>query len=63
MTHSIGAEKIRYAAHIMPRGLLSKIRNKNMSLKGRNFLTLLDFTPDEVTELIDLAVDLKSNTA
>lgn len=31
-----------------------------MSLKGRNFLTLLDFTPDEVTELIDLAADLKA---
>ena len=26
-----------------------------MSLKGRNFLTLLDFTPKEIRELIDLA--------
>ncbi len=31
-----------------------------MSLKGRNFLTLLDFTPDEILEFIDLAADLKA---
>ena len=31
-----------------------------MSLKGRNFLTLLDFTPKEIRELIDLAETLKS---
>ena len=31
-----------------------------MSLKGRNFLTLLDFTPDEIKEFIDLAADLKA---
>ena len=31
-----------------------------MSLKGRNFLTLLDFTPAEITEFIDLAADLKA---
>lgn len=30
-----------------------------MSLKGRSFLTLLDFTPDEIKEFIDLAADLK----
>ena len=30
-----------------------------MSLKGRNFLTLLDFTPEEILDLIDLAEDLK----
>ena len=30
-----------------------------MSLKGRNFLKLLDFTPDEINELLDLAVELK----
>lgn len=30
-----------------------------MNLKGRNFLTLKDFTPDEITYLIDLAKDLK----
>ena len=28
-------------------------------LKGRNFLKLLDFTPDEITALLDLAADLK----
>ena len=30
-----------------------------MSLKGRNFLKLLDFTPEEINELLDLAADLK----
>ncbi len=29
-----------------------------MNLKGRNFLTLKDFTSDEITYLIDLAADL-----
>ena len=31
-----------------------------MNLKGRNFLTLKDFTPDEIRYLIDLAADLKA---
>ena len=31
-----------------------------MNLKGRNFLTLLDFTPDEITYLIDLAAEYKA---
>ena len=31
-----------------------------MNLKGRSFLTLLDFTPDEITYLIDLAAEYKS---
>ncbi len=30
-----------------------------MDLKGRNFLTLKDFTPDEIRYLIDLAADYK----
>ena len=30
-----------------------------MNIKGRSFLTLLDFTPEEITGLIDLAADLK----
>jgi len=30
-----------------------------MNLKGRDFLTLLDFTPDEITYLLDLAADMK----
>lgn len=30
-----------------------------MDLNGRNFLTLKDFTPEEITYLIDLAADLK----
>ena len=30
-----------------------------MNLKGRDFLKLLDFTPEEIEYLIDLALDLK----
>ena len=30
-----------------------------MNLKGRNFLTLKDFTPEEILYLLDLAADLK----
>ncbi len=31
-----------------------------MDLKGRDFLKLLDFTPEEIGYLIDLAADLKA---
>ena len=31
-----------------------------MNIKGRHFLTLLDFTPEEITALIDLAAELKA---
>ena len=31
-----------------------------MNLKGRSFLTLLDFTPAEITGLLDLAAELKA---
>lgn len=31
-----------------------------MNLKGKNFLKLLDFTSEEITELIDLAAELKT---
>ena len=31
-----------------------------MNLKGRNFLTLLDFTPDEIGYLLDLAAEYKA---
>ena len=30
-----------------------------MDLKGRNFLTLKDFTPEEIAYLLDLAKELK----
>ena len=30
-----------------------------MSLKGRNFLTLKDFTKEEIEEFLDLAAELK----
>ena len=32
----------------------------DISLKGRNFLTLRDFTPEEIIYLLDLAADLKT---
>ncbi len=31
-----------------------------MNFKNRNFLTLLDYTPEEITALLDLAADLKA---
>ena len=31
-----------------------------MNLKGRHFLTLKDYTPEEITYLLDLAADLKA---
>lgn len=31
-----------------------------MNLKGRHFLKLLDFTPEEITYMLDVAADLKS---
>ena len=30
-----------------------------MDLKGRNFLTLKDFTPEEIIYLVDLAAEYK----
>ena len=35
-------------------------KEKNMNLKGRDFLKLLDFTPEEMEYLIDLAAELKA---
>ena len=34
-------------------------KDNEMNLKGRSFLTLKDFTPEEILYLIDLAADLK----
>ena len=31
-----------------------------MNLKGKNFLKLLDFTPEEIGGLLDLAAELKA---
>lgn len=31
-----------------------------MNLKGRNFLTLKDFAPEEIMYLLDLAAELKA---
>jgi ornithine carbamoyltransferase len=38
----------------------SNAEGGSMNLKGRSFLTLKDFTPDEILYLLDLAADLKS---
>ena len=39
--------------------LIEVREGRKMDLKGRNFLTLKDFTPEEITYLLDLAADLK----
>ena len=39
--------------------MISDRKDTKMNLKGRNFLTLKDFTPDEILCMIDLAADLK----
>lgn len=39
--------------------MISYRKDKKMNLKGRNFLTLKDFTPDEILYMIDLAANLK----
>ena len=31
-----------------------------VNLKGRSFLTLMDFTPEEIRYMLDLAHDLKA---
>ena len=31
-----------------------------MNLKGRDFLSLLDYTPEEIAYLVDLAAELKA---
>ena len=36
------------------------VEEKIMDLKGRNFLTLKDYTPEEITYLLDLSADLKA---
>ncbi len=35
-------------------------KDNQMNLKGRHFLTLKDFTPEEILHLVDLAADLKA---
>ena len=36
-----------------------KREDKTMDLKGRHFVTLKDFTPEEIIYLLDLAAELK----
>ena len=40
--------------------LMNLRKDYKMNLKGRNFLTLKDFTKDEILYLLDLAADLKA---
>lgn len=39
--------------------LINTGKDKNMNLRGRNFLTLKDFTAEEITYLLNLSADLK----
>ena len=36
-------------------------RGKEMKLAGRHFLKLLDYTPEEILYLVELAAELKEN--
>ncbi len=38
---------------------VKKVNNEKFNFKGRNFLTLLDYTPEEIRYLLDLSKDLK----
>jgi ornithine carbamoyltransferase len=40
---------------------LLNLKNMAVNLKNKNFLKLLDFSPDEIHYLLDLAADLKSS--
>ena len=35
------------------------VKETDMDLRGRDFLKLLDYTPEEITYLLDLAAELK----
>ncbi|ARK31502.1 ornithine carbamoyltransferase [Halalkalibacter krulwichiae] len=39
------------------------VNNNNKTLSGRDFLTLFDYTAAEITELIELAIELKKDKA
>lgn len=38
---------------------MTERQDAQMDLKGRDFLKLLDFTPEEIAYLVDLAAELK----
>ena len=40
--------------------MIKRWKENNMNLKGRHFLKLMDYTPEEITYLIDLAAELKA---
>lgn len=43
--------------------LMNIRKDREMDLKGRHFLTLKDFTPEEIMYLVDLAAELKERKA
>ena len=51
-------DKIR-KQRLRAQGLKASEKRSIMDLKGRDFLKLLDFTPEEIEYLLDLAADLK----
>lgn len=40
--------------------MANNVMDKKIDLKGRNFLTLMDFTPEEIRYMLDLAHELKA---
>ena len=51
-------DKIR-KQRLRAQGRKASEKRSIMDLKGRDFLKLLDFTPEEIEYLLDLAADLK----
>lgn len=56
---STNAAQVNFAANDIRNVNYGKARLENMNLKGRSFLKLLDFTPEEILYLVDLAAELK----
>ena len=54
----ISMDKIR-KQRLRAQGRKASEKRSIMDLKGRDFLKLLDFTPEEIEYLLDLAADLK----
>ena len=53
-------EKYDFSQQKIEKLIDNKMRGKkDMNLTGKNFLKLLDFTPEEITYLIDLSAELK----
>ncbi len=56
---STNAAQVNFAANDIRNVNYGKAWLENMNLKGRSFLKLLDFTPEEILYLVDLAAELK----